>query len=166
MLKKLTLALMLALPMIASAQSVKIGLVDTQSILTAMPESKTAQESIAKFAKEYEEEYGKLNEEYTKLVEEFQNLPASTSELTKKRKAGAVQDCQKRLMEFEQNAQSAIAQKQEQEMTPIISRARTAIESVGKEGNYTLIQELGSVLYFGAPAENITSAVKAKLGLQ
>lgn len=157
---------MLALPMIASAQGIKIGLVDTQTILAAMPEAKAAQESIAKFSKEYEEEFGKLKEEYTKLVEEFQNLPTTTSQLTKERKARAIQDCEKRLMEFEQNYQNAMGQKQEQEMTPIISRARTAIDAVGKEGNYTLIQELNSVLYFGAPAENITPAVKAKLGLQ
>ena len=63
MIKKLMLVAALLLPMFASAQSVKIGLVDMQSILTLMPETKAAQTQIADVSKKYEDEYAKLNEE-------------------------------------------------------------------------------------------------------
>jgi Skp family chaperone for outer membrane proteins len=51
-------------------------------------------------------------------------------------------------------------------MTPVVSKVKDAINSVGKEGNYTVIQEVGSVIYYSSPAEDITNAVKAKLNLK
>ena len=39
----------------------------------------------------------------------------------------------------------------------------TAIQSVGKEGNYTMIFESNVPIYTGADAVDLTSAVKAKL---
>lgn len=165
MIKRILVAMLVAIPMLASAQGVKIGLVDTQSVVMAMPDMKKAQDAVATFAKEYEDEFGKLRQEAEKKLEEFQNLPATTSDLTKQRKAKEIEEYQTKLMEFEQMAQQAISKKQEQEMSPILDKVRSAIQAVGKEGNYTLIQELGSVLYFGSPAEDITAQVRARLGL-
>ena len=53
-------------------------------------------------------------------------------------------------------------------MAPIVAKIHTAVESVGKEGGYTLIQPLDQqlVLYYQEPCSDITSLVKAKLGLQ
>ena len=51
---------------------------------------------------------------------------------------------------------------------PIQQKIAQAIESVGREGNYSLIQMYDPqlVLYHAAPVEDVTPAVKAKLGVQ
>ena len=168
MLKKILLAVLLALPMLASAQTiatVKIGLVNSEAILTAMPESKTAQESLANLSKQLEDQMAQLQNEMNRKVEEFKALSEDTPVTIKDQKMKDIQDYQTKLETFYQNAQQELNRKQQELMAPIISKINDAIQSVGKEGNYTIIQQTAAVLYFGAPAEDITPLVKAKLGL-
>lgn len=166
MLKKIVLAILIALPMVASAQSVKFGLVDTQSILTALPDTKTAQDKITALSKEFQDQDSKFIAALQKKMEDYQNLPASTPQATKDALAKEIQADQQKIVEFEQNAQTEMQKAQEREMAPVITKVRDAIQAVGKEGGYTLIQEMGAALYYGTPAEDITAAVKAKLGLK
>lgn len=166
MIKKILLAAALLMPMLASAQSIKLGLVNTQAVLTAMPENKEAEEKLATISKRYEDEYGKLQEEMKRKYDEFQSLKEDEPQAIKDRKMQDLQEYSAKIQQFEQMAQRDLQTQQENLMSPIINKVRNAIESVGKEGNYTLIQEIGAVLYYGAPAEDVTPAVRAKLGLK
>ena len=51
-------------------------------------------------------------------------------------------------------------------MQPIVQKIKDAIDAVGREGGYSLIQEKGAVIFFAAPVDDITPAVKAKLGIK
>lgn len=166
MLKKIVLAIMLALPMLSGAQTIKIGLVDTNTILTSLPDTKTAQDKINALSKDFQDQDSKFMAALQKKMEDFQNLPETTPQATKEALAKEIQADQQKILEFEQNAQSEMQKAQEREMAPVINKVRDAIQAVGREGNYTVVQELGAVLYYGAPAEDITPAVKAKLGLK
>ena len=64
MFKKFLLAAMLLFPMLASAQSLKIGVVDASAILAAMPETTSAQNTIQEMQKKYEADYNKLTNLY------------------------------------------------------------------------------------------------------
>ena len=88
MIKKILVAIAVALPMLAVAQSPKFGVVSAEEIFAAMPESKTAQEQIAASSKQYEDEYAKLNEEMQKKFSEYQALrdDASTPQSIKDRR--------------------------------------------------------------------------------
>ena len=61
-----------------------------------------------------------------------------------------------------------LQKKQGELMQPVIAKVRNAIESVGKENGFSLIQDNASqvTLYFAAPVEDVTPLVKAKLGLK
>lgn len=165
MIKKIVLAILLALPMLASAQTVKIGLVDTQSLITLLPDAKTAQEKINALAKDFQDQDQKFIAALTKKMEDYQALPETTPQATKDALAKEINSDQQKIYEFEQNAQAEMQKAQEREMAPVIGKVRDAITAVGKEGNYTIIQEIGAVLYFGAAAEDITPLVKVKLGI-
>ena len=54
MIKKILLALLVALPFCAWAQAPKFGVVDMESILPNMPEYAEAQNTIAEASKTYE----------------------------------------------------------------------------------------------------------------
>lgn len=152
--------------MIASAQGVKIGLVDTNAILTSLPDTKTAQDKINALSKEYQDQDAKFIAALQKKMEDYQALPETTPQATKDALAKEIQADQQRIMEFEQNAQNEMQKAQEREMAPVINKVRDAIQAVGREGSYTVIQELGAVLYYGTPAEDVTPAVKKKLGIK
>lgn len=167
MLKKVLIAVALALPMLASAQSLKVGLVDIYDVLTAMPETKAAQTKIEEAGKRFDSEYQKLMEEYQRKADEFQKMSADELPAIKERKTREISEFQTKIEQFAQQAQQSLAQMQESELAPIYNKINTAIEAVGKEGNYSLIQMNNPqiVLFYQAPVENITNLVKKKLGL-
>ena len=94
MLKKILLAVALALPMFcASAQTAaKIGLVDTQSVIQAMPETTEAQKKVADASKKYEDEYARLGEEMKRLYDDYQNMKPDELQAIKDRKARELTD--------------------------------------------------------------------------
>lgn len=76
MIKKILLAVAVALPMFAAAQAPKFGVINTQSVMEALPDSKQVEEQILAASKKYEDEFAKLQEEMNKAVQEFQGLGA------------------------------------------------------------------------------------------
>ncbi len=167
MIKRLLIAVAIALPLFAYAQTVKIGLVDVNAIFQAHPDSQVAQNKLSETGKKYEAESQKLYEEMQRMYEEYQksqdDLPA-----IKERKAKELQDYQAKIQQFEQSANQDMQKMQSDLMQPILAKIQQAIESVGKEGGYTIIQDLSqqSILYHAAPAVDVTAEVKAKLGMK
>ena len=159
MLKKILLAMAVALPMFASAQStVKIGVVDTNVLIQAMPEATAAQTKLADTSKKYEDAYGKLIEEYKRLAEEFQNMKEDV--------LPAIRDKQNKIQQFEQQAQEDLGKQQQELMAPIMQKVKNAIEAVGAEGKFTVISEKPAFIYIGEGAVDITNDVKNRLGLK
>lgn len=168
MLKKILVAALLAIPMLLSAQTIKIGVVDTQLLMRELPAFKEAQTKIDAVAKKYDEEYNNLRAEAAKKYEEYQTLmnDANTPQAVKERRAKEIDEFSQKLAEFEQMAQTDLQKQQQEIMAPIINNVQQAIQSIGKEGSYTIIQEMTGLLYYGAPAEDITPQVKARLGIK
>lgn len=165
MLKRLFLAIAIAVPAILSAQNIKIGVIDSDQIISQLPAAKTAETQLADISKKYEADYAKLMEEYQRKVEEFQKLEEKELPAIKERKARDIEDTQVRIQQFQQTAREDLQKKQAELFAPIQQQVMNAIESVGKEGSYTIIQERASLLYYSAPAEDITPLVKKKLGI-
>ena len=163
MLKKILLAMAVALPMFASAQStVKIGVVDTNVLIQAMPEATAAQTKLADTSKKYEDAYGKLIEEYKRLAEEFQNMKEDVLPAIRENKARDLADKQNKM----QQAQEDLGKQQQELMAPIMQKVKNAIEAVGAEGKFTVISEKPAFIYIGEGAVDITNDVKNRLGLK
>lgn len=167
MIKKILLAVALMLPMLVSAQTLKIGVVSSQEVLTLMPAFKTAQTEIQTISKKYETEFQKLETEMKKLVDEFQAMPETELPAIKEKKARDIQDLQQKAQLFEQQANQDLQKKQDELLQPIFAQLKGAVESVAKEGNFSLVQEYNPQLtyYIASPVVDITPLVKAKLGL-
>ncbi len=166
MIKKLLLAILIALPCSALAQ--KFGVIDVQSIIMVMPEYTAAQTQFTEASKKYEEEFSKLNEEMNKKVTEFQTLSqdATTPESIKQRRMEEMQELDNKIQQFRNTATQDLQRQQEQLMAPIEQKIAEAVKAVGQEGNYTFIFQQGAALYTGVSVEDITPAVKTKLGIK
>lgn len=168
MFKKILLVAALLIPMLASAQTLKIGLVDVNEIVPKMPESTEASKQLDEASKKYDEEFNKLQEEMQRRVDEFQNMSQDELPAIRERKTRELADYQAKIEQFSNEARQHLQNMYQELMAPILQKVQTAIQAVGKEGGYSLIQDKNPqiIYYFDAPVIDITNDVKAKIGIQ
>lgn len=165
MIKKLIVALAIILPSIAFAQG-KFGVIDAQSVMNLMPETKAAEEQLAAASKTYEAESDKLAEEFSKKQQEYQALGADAPAAIRTAREAELQELYTRIEAFQNQARQDLARQQQTLMQPIQEKVINAIKAVGTEQGYTMIFPDGMAFYTGTDVIDVTAAVKAKLGIQ
>ncbi len=167
MIKKLLLAILLALPLSGMAQ--KFGIVDLESIFSSMPEATEMQTQLQQTSQRYEEEFAKLQDEVNKLYTEYQAIAndANTPESIKERRVQEIQERAGKVEQFRNTAEQDLARLQQQLMAPIQQRMMDAVKAVGAEGGYTFVfpNEQSLLLYTGTDVVDITPTVRVRLGL-
>ena len=168
MFKKILLMAAMVLPMLASAQTFKLGLADVDAILSAMPETAEANNKLQEVSGKYDEENRKLLEEMKRMYDELANLDESTPAGIRERKTRDFNEYQQKIDQFQQSATQDLQKLQNDLIQPIMQKIRTAIEAVGMEGGFSLVQTYTPqlVLSMAAPTVDITNDVKAKLGIK
>ena len=151
-----------------SAMAQKFGVVDIESVFTAMPETTAMQTQLQETSKKYEDEFMKLQEEVNKLYADFQTIQedANTPASIKERRLQEVQDRYAKVQQFRETAQQDLARLEQQLSAPIQQKLTDAIKAVGAEGGYTFIMpNEGLLLYTGTDVTDVTSQVRTKLGI-
>lgn len=165
-MKKLFIAIIaIALTVPAVAQQ-KFGHVDSAALLELMPEKKKAETDLEAFAKEFQTALEDMAKEYEGKVQAFQAEEKGMVATVRNTKMREIADLERRIQEFQQQAQEEIAKKEQEVLTPIIDKARKAIDEVAQEKGYTYVfdSSLGVLLYAN-DSEDVLADVKAKLGL-
>ena len=163
-MKKLSLILLglfsLSLTVLPQAQ-LKIGHVNSDEIMNALPARDSAQAILDKESKEYQAGYEELTVAYNKLYEDYQNGLSSFTAIVKKNKEDELLDKQKRMSEFEQNASLALQKRNAELLKPIIDRINKAITKVATENGFTYILDVskGSIAFSSKDSQNITAQV-------
>lgn len=163
MIKRLILAILIALPMSVFAQ--KFGTVDTEAVITKMPEYEAMQKQINEASEKYQAEFTKLQEEMDKKVAEYQTLikDTTTPQSIIERRVQEMQELEAKINQFRNTVSQDLSRQQQQLMAPIEQKFNEAVKTVGQEGGYTFILPLGISLYNGTAVEDVTAAVQAKL---
>lgn len=164
MIKKILLAIMIAIPTLSFAQG-KFGVVNTQEIMEAMPEMKEIQTAIEASSKKYEDEFANLQTELDKLYQEFQKLDESTPQSIRDRRMQDIQTRAQNIEQFRNTAMQDLQRQQQQLLQPVQEKVKTALDAVGAEGGFTMIFENLVPVYTGADAVDVTPALRKKLGL-
>jgi outer membrane protein len=153
----------------ALAQNLKFGHINRTELIQAMPEFDSARVKLEKLNTELQNTAEllqvELNNKYETYLKESKNL----TDLVKQTKEQELQDAQKRLTDFQTNAQTQMQEMQVKLFTPVTEKADKAIKEVGKENGYIYIFDLSQnqILYFDeAKSTNVTQLVKNKLGLK
>ncbi|MBR4155277.1 MAG: OmpH family outer membrane protein [Bacteroidales bacterium] len=151
----------------ANAQSVKIGHVDSGSILQIMPETAKVEQDLQAYAAELQYELQAMAAEYQSKLQDYQANQATMSNLIRQSKEKEILDLETRIQEFQASADMALQSKQVELLNPIIEKVQNAVNEVGQEKGFTYILDktAGVVVYIGENAIDITADVKAKLGL-
>ncbi|MBR5204699.1 MAG: OmpH family outer membrane protein [Bacteroidaceae bacterium] len=167
MLKKIALILMLILPMSVFAQ--KFGHIRSQEILLVMPEYTKAQTDIEVMRKQYEDDMKRVEDEFQKKFTAFQQEQANLPKNILERRQKELQELSERGMQMQQDAQQELQQSWMEMLEPIAKKIDDAIKAVGQEGGYVFIFDLNATqipFVNETYATDVTSAVKAKLGIQ
>jgi outer membrane protein len=166
---KITLLLIaVALSTVTMAQKgVKVGHINSNDLLTAMPERTAVQKELEEYADQLKVTLDAMRKEYETKIGEFQSKQDVMTDVIKETKIKEITDLEKRIGEFQQTAEADLQKKEQELLQPIIDKAKTAINDVAKENNYTYILDssVGVVLY-SIEGDDILPAVKKKLGIQ
>lgn len=167
MIKKILLAVLVALPMCASAQ--KFGIVDLDAVFMAMPETEKMQTELKNASDQLQSELEKAQNEVQNLYVEYQKVANDPSILDsiKERRRQEIDEKYEIVERLRNKSQQDLMQMQQNLMAPIQAKITDAIKAVGAEGGYTFIfpNEPSLILYQGSDVADITAAVKEKLGL-
>lgn len=168
MLKKIALVLLFALPISLMAQDAKLGHINSQEILTIMPERATIEKTISDLQSQWESELVKMREEYNSKIKEYQEKQATMPESIKQARQSEIVEIEQRITTFNQTASADLQKKQQELFTPVIEKVKKAITEVGTENNYLYIFDLStqSIIYQSPKSNDVTPLVKKKLGLK
>lgn len=164
MIKKLFVAILIALPAIDSAQA-KFGVVNSQQIFAELPETKEAETQMEAASAKFQSEFKVLQDEYNKVYTEFQNMDANTPETIRQRRMTDIQEKSQRIGQFQQSASEDLDRMQQQLLAPIQQKIADAIKAVGQENNFTMIFDVTQPVYVGTDVVDATDLVKKKLGI-
>ena len=166
---KNVLKLTLVLAMMLSCTTLfaqKLGRINSQEVMLAMPETAEMQTKLQAVAKDWEENLELINVEFNNKLQEFQTNLNSMSDAARQIKEKDLNDLRQRGTEMQQMAQQDLARQEQELMTPIIEKAQNAIQAVSKAGGFTAIFETGSLVYFDETTLiDITPLVKKELGI-
>jgi len=156
-------ALIVAAPTFAQQ---KFGHIDSAALLELMPEKAKAEKELEAFAKEFQTALEAMGKEYETKVASFQQTEKDMIPTVRNTKVREISELERRIQEFQQQAQDEIAKKEQEVLTPIIDKARKAIDEVAVSKNYTYVFDSSvGVLLYAKDTEDVMADVKAKLGL-
>jgi outer membrane protein len=164
-IKKTVLALVLV-GSASFAQAQKIAHLSFDSLVSMMPETKTATDAAQSYLKGLEQESIAMQTEFESKYKDYMEKSAGMSDILKRNKEEDLQQLQTRIQEFQRQAEQDFRKKQADLTAPIYEKAKKGIEAVAKEGGYKYIldtsEERSSVLY-SEPSDDILMLVKKKL---
>ena len=144
----------------------KIAHLSLDSLITMMPETKSATDAAQTFFKGLEQESLAMQTELENKYKDYMEKEAGMSEMVKKNKQEDLQQLQTRIQEFQRQAEQEYRKKQAELTAPIYQKAKKGIEAVAKEGGYKYILDTSvqstSVLYSEA-SDDVLLLVKKKL---
>lgn len=167
-LKSLLIAALLFAGISQTAQAqAKVAHINVGDLMAAMPDMKAANAQLEKLTKTYDTEYNTMVDEFRKKVAQYEKEASTVTEPVNETRSKEVQDMQKRIQDYQQNATKELQEKQEGIYKPILEKSRAAIQKVAKAKGYQYVLDSSTgsgVLLADGP--DLLADVKKELGFQ
>jgi outer membrane protein len=150
----------------ANAQT-KIGHINFNQLIDLMPETKTVTASIQAYQKTFIDQLTTMNNEYQTKGQDYQSKRATMTDAVRGVKESELQDIQKRMNDYQNNAQQQVDAKRQELGKPLIDKATQAVQAVAKEKGYAYVLDSSQITLLVSPdADDLMATVKLKLGLK
>jgi outer membrane protein len=150
----------------AKAQS-KIGYINFDALVGQMPEAKTIKSQLDIYQKQFVDQLTVMNTELQTKGKEFQSQSATMTDAIRTAKQTELQDIQKRMQDYENNAQQQVEAKTNELSKPLVDKVRAAVTEVAKEKGYNYVFNTAQVQLIVSPdGDDLMAPVKVKLGIK
>lgn len=160
------IALIVGMTSAVQGQS-KIAHINTQELVDAMPEYKAAQNEVQKLEASYGAEVNTMVEELTKTRERYNREAETQTDEENQRRVLEVQETQANIQKYQQGAYQKLQEKNQELLTPILEKARAAIQKVAREKGYDFVLDstpgAGGVIM--ADGYDLMADVKSSVGI-
>ena len=165
-LKSLLLAtLMIALPLTATFAQSKIAHIDTQKLISEMPEVIAAQKQLQAVEEKYTNQIETTYKEFTTKAQSYSADAANQTDVTNQARQTELESMQQNIQKYRETAAQDLQKKQGEMMRPLYEKARAAIEKIASAQGYDYVLDAsagGSVIM--AKGKDLMVDVKADLG--
>jgi len=164
--KSLLLAtLMIALPMTATFAQSKIAHIDTQKLISEMPEVIAAQKQIQALEKTYANDIENSIKEYTAKAQAYEAEARNQTDIVNQARQNEMQSMQQNIQTYRETATQDLQKKQTEMMRPLYDKAIAAIKKVAAAQGFEYVLDAsagGGVLV--SEGKDLEAEVKVELG--
>lgn len=163
-----SLMVAIALCVTFSAQAQKFGYTNSQAILMELPDVKRADSRLETLQKQLQAKGEQMVQAYQAKGQNLQKrMDAGTiSQIDYSTEAQALAAEESKIMQYEKDMMKQLSDKRAELIQPILKRVQDAIDAVADEKGYQYVFDMSTgVLLYAKDENDITTAVKAKLGM-
>ncbi|RZS93191.1 OmpH family outer membrane protein [Aquimarina brevivitae] len=165
MKKFIVFLLTLVISFSAQAQT-KTGTIDSEFILSQMPELAKVQEDLKAYNKKLELELKEKLDTYQVKVKAYQEKEATFTDPMKKTKQDEIIKLENEITKFRQNGAQLVQIEENRLLQPLYQKIGKALEEVAKAEKYTQVFTItSSGLAYIDPNYDLTKKVATKLGI-
>ncbi|MDO4190142.1 MAG: OmpH family outer membrane protein [Bacteroidales bacterium] len=145
------LCLLLSLSVLAQTtereEGMRIGYLNRQQIVAALPAAIQAEAMLAKQQSEFETEYQRMEQEYNEKVKHYIENNKTMSEPIRMARMTEITELEKRMVLFKQRYTETLQQQRNKFYEPINARVDAAIKLVAENNNIDYVFNQGTELY-------------------
>ena len=163
--KSLIIAILMALPLSFSYAQSKIAHIDTQKLISEMPEVIAAQKQLEQLEKTYTSEIENTYKEFQTNAQSYSADAANQTDVTNQARQKELETMQQNINQYRETAAQDLQKKQVEMMRPLYEKARVAIEKVASAQGFDYVLDAsagGSVIM--AKGKDLMADVKSELG--
>ena len=157
-------ALFMVAPSLTYAQS-KVAHIDTQKLISEMPEVIAAQKQLEQLEKTYTSEIENTYKEFQTKAQSYSADAANQTDVTNQARQKELETMQQNINQYRETAAQNLQKKQVEMMRPLYDKARAAIEKVASAQGFDYVLDAsagGSVIM--AKGKDLMADVKKDLG--
>lgn len=145
----------------------KLGTVNSDLIISKMPQLKTVQEGLQKYGARLDSINNVKVASFETLVKTYNDDLPTLNEAAKKIRANEIQLLDKELAALRQNGNQMMQLQKNELMRPLYAKVTEIVTDIAKEKGYTqILTTSGNEFVFIDTAHDITELVLAKLGIK
>ncbi|MDE3057374.1 MAG: OmpH family outer membrane protein [Bacteroidota bacterium] len=140
--RMLRISLLIAVVTCASFAQLRIGYVNSDTILKNLPEAQEAQDKLAAIGKQWQDELDKMSKSLQAQYEDYQKKQAMYTDATRQSEQQKLLDEQQKVQKYNEDkfgAKGEFAMQRDKLMTPIRDKILKAIEKVAKEEKLSFV---------------------------
>ncbi|MFK8060864.1 MAG: OmpH family outer membrane protein [Polaribacter sp.] len=152
---------------ITAFSQTKTGTVDSDYIISIMPETKIVFKRANDYGAKLDTSYTKKLDIYKAKLDTYRTNEKTMGELAKKTSISEIQTLEADLNKYRENGRKLIQLKRDELMRPLYKKLSDAIVEVSKANGYTQVLTVtGNQFAYADPKFDITELVMKKLGVK